>query len=237
MILATAQQPPLISERIFKDFVPALKPQMVIFDICIPCFNSEGVESYFNLIKNLPVSSSLFQLALQINKPQVYHNFSSAWLRHFHRSLYSDLKIQRPKSYFKGFINEYKNDESLRFNFNYNKGKYQLKKPNEIEKRNLSSLEEMIHFAKKNNLKLILTRQPNLWSQNISLMVKITALANQYRIPIYDLDHEKYRLDPATDFYDKSHLNSQGGAKTSKILIEEKLKPDPDFTFLWEKRN
>lgn len=232
-ILATSAQPPEITYYLLKEYLEIENPKLIIFDICYTCINSDGVESFYDLCKNIPVSLSLLFMAIDINRPYVYHNLVSAWISQINKSIYQCIKYPRPKYYNRGFISSSKKDTTLKFDCM--KRSYKINKLTDQQAENLRFIESIAQYVKEKKTMIILTHQPSLWKYNVTYQVKIIAISRKYNVPFIDLDYYKYRLNPATDFYDKSHLNSSGAEKISEILIDEILKPNPEYSFLWSK--
>jgi len=230
-IIANGQQPPAVTYQLLKDYVIKVKPRLIIFDICLAVNKSNGVEAFYDLSKNIPVSWTLFFMAMEINQVNVYHNFFSALINQCCEPFYLNIDFPRPKTYYKGFITEYKNDTTI--GFNRVKRSYKLKKITAQDEKNLAFIESIVKLTRNNNIEILFTRQPTIWNYDISLLTKIVAIANKYQVPFIDLYNEQFRLNPGFDFYDRSHLNSQGAEKITRILLEEKLRPDPKFDFLW----
>lgn len=230
-IIANGQQPPAVTYQLLKDYVIKVKPKLIIFDVCLAVNNSNGVEAFYDLSKNIPVSWTLFYMALEINQVNVYHNFFSALLNQCFKPLYLNINFPRPKTYYKGFITEYKNDTTI--GFNRVKRSYKFNKTTAQEDKSLDCIESIVRLSRKNKIEILFTRQPAIWNYNISLLTKVIAIANKYNVPFIDLYNEQFRLNPGFDFYDRSHLNSLGARKITRILLEEKLRQDPKFDFLW----
>lgn len=170
-------------------------------------------------------------MAVAINQAFVYHNLSAAWINQIQKSLYQQLKFSRPKAYYKGFNTEYKNDTTLKFDFSNRPDSPQKLNNQQIE--NIDYIESIAQYAKQNNTPVIFTRQPSLWNYDVYHLAKVIAIARKYQIPFIDMNRYKYKLNPAKDFYDKSHLNSSGAKRMTKIFIRRVLKQEPEFKFLW----
>jgi hypothetical protein len=230
-ILATGAQPPKITYYLLKEYLNKTKPKLIIYDVCLSCNKSKGVESFYDLCRNIPISWMHFFMALTVNETFAYHNLCAAWINQLLKPLYQQIKYSRPKAYYKGFNTEFKYDSTLRFNFSSRPDRPE--KMNEQQVENIEYIEAIAQYARRNNVHLLFTRQPSLWNYDVYHMAKVIAIARKYKVPIADMYRYKYWLNPAKNFYDKSHLNASGAKRITKIFIKRVLKQDPEFKFLW----
>jgi hypothetical protein len=230
-IMATSSQPPRVTYFLMKEYLDKEPPKLIIYDVCLACNRSKGVEAFYDLSRNVPLSWMHVKMAMDIQDPFVYHSLASAWLSQLTHPMSAD-EMQPPSGhYYKGFISDYKNDPKLKIRSAQTLYKYDPVTPETIE--NIACIEAIAAYASQRHLNIIFTRQPSLFHYDPAQIARIIAIANKYNIPYVNLYQHAFWLDPGMDFYDVSHLNSRGAEKTTQKLIDDYLKPDPRYKKLW----
>lgn len=217
-ILASARQVPLNSYFVLKTYLDIIKPKLVIIDVHHSLFNNDGLECFYDLCTNTKISPNLLEMAVEINKPNTYTLFASKLIEQLCSPLYYEFEYKPHKFNYKGFVISYKSDTTLTWdksNTSYHRNITQM------ELNNFNYLEKCIEFVKKRNIELILTKQPVLWREPIETNQKIFELAKMHDLTYLDLSILIDKMNIQNDFYDKSHLNTNGAKIISEFIIEE----------------
>jgi hypothetical protein len=218
--LGTTSQTPIQSKFLLKKHIKQLNPKIIIFDVYHITSSINGVEPAIDIISNTKnLSCFEFKMCLEIRDIEVLKTF-----------IYSFIK--------KSLLKEKFLEETLKKNDKYLKGgfvekssiysKYESDFPkiseNELSKKQLSAIDDIVNISKSNNAKILLVNTPlnkqyNLsYDHNIyfdSLMSSKAEYINFNRLNLY--------LNDTIHFYDKDHLSQRGVKLFNKFLIEKKL--------------
>ncbi len=218
-ILATISQTPTNTYYLVKRYLPLLKPKMVILDIHLGLLNNQGLESFFDLCANMPMSPEHFYMAMAINQPSAYTVWYSSMIQQLGTPIYKDINYNPPKGYYKGFLSDSKKDTLL--TISENDTAMVLRKLTPMELKNLNYFEKTIQYILGQGIPVIITRQPLIGKDAINSSRRVRNLASLYQINYYDLNKYENLLNPKRDFYDKGHLNANGALLVSETVIRE----------------
>lgn len=218
-ILATISQTPTNTYYLVKKYLPVLKPKMVILDIHLGLLNNQGLESFFDLSANMPMSPEHFYMALAINQPNAYTVWYSSLIQQLETPMYKDINYNLPKGYYKGFLSDLKKDTLL--TISENDTAMIVRKLTPLELKNLKYFEKTIQYILGQGIQVIITRQPLIGKEAFNSNRRVRNLSSRYRINYYDLNKYENLLNPKKDFYDKGHLNANGAILVSETVIRE----------------
>lgn len=228
-ILATSRQVPLNSYYILKSYLDKINPKLVIIDVHHSLLDNDGLECFYDLCTNTETSMNLFKMAIKIDKPNTYILFAAKFLEQLYSPLYQEFDYKPMNNVNNGFIIGYKSDSTLTW-FKSNTSFH--RNVTQMELNNFGYLEKCIEFVRQRNIDLILTKQPVLWPEPIETNQRITEIAEKYRLLYFDLNHLVPNMNIHSDFYDKSHLNTNGAKIVSEYMIEN-LKTMDQYNYLF----
>ena len=78
--LGSSSQTPIQTKILYERYIDRLSPKLIVFDIFPNTFNTEGVESFLNLLSNAPLGHDLVMAAIQSRHATVWNTtILSAW--------------------------------------------------------------------------------------------------------------------------------------------------------------
>jgi len=78
--LGSSSQTPVQTKILYERYIDRFKPKLIIFDVYPNTFNTEGVESFLNLLSNAPLDRHLMMAALDSRHATVWNTaIFSAW--------------------------------------------------------------------------------------------------------------------------------------------------------------
>lgn len=222
-ILATRGQTMALTYYLLKRYLPVLKPRIVIVDVAIPFLFNSGLESFFDLCANMPLSPEHFCMAATIDQPTAYFVWYATLLNQINTPFFEDdFDFNPPKGYNKGFISDLKSDSLLTINKQDTARFY--RRLNQQEIKNIRYLRRSIQLLIGHDIKPVITRQPVIAREVFNAGSRINRLAAEYGVPYFDLNKNLNHFDIRRDFYDHSHLNANGAAVATRIVTGELMK-------------
>jgi len=218
-LLATSSQAPVNTYYLLKEYLLKIRPKMVIFDVHLGLLNSNGIECFYDLCTNIPVSKELFEMALDIDQANTYSICYAALINQADTPIYKGYAYKVPKGYRKGFLVDYKTDSTLgtkKIDTSWMK-----KDLTAQEIKNLKHIDNIARFVRSHNVPILFTKQPVLSREKLLSNKKIHEIATKYQIKYLDLNKFRKDLNFSHDFYDQNHLNTYGAEKISEIIIKE----------------
>ncbi len=218
-IIASSSQTALNTYYLTRKYLSKLKPKMVIFDIHLGLLNNNGLESFFDLCTNTPISPELYEMALAIDQPNTYTAIQASLINQLDTPIYQGFEFKAPKGYRKGFLSSFVTDTTLTINPIDTAMEKRKLYPQEL--KNIGFVEKTIQFILDQNVQLVLTRQPVLAPETFNSQRRIRRIAMDHNLKYIDLNRYIDRFDPKHDFYNRTHINSHGAVLVSEIVIEE----------------
>lgn len=224
--MGTPSQTPLNTRYLLDRYYEKLNPKLVVFEVNPHIMRKDGVESFYDLMINTPVSLANARMSLATEHP---HAISAMTVRAISSLFESDdlVKMQdRPMDeYLAGGAVVARNSNQETFN----------EEPREIDipDRQLDYLDDIIELvhARQAELILVVAPIPNEWDGIVTnydaIIDNIRAVAQSNRVRLYDFN-QAMTLDSREDFKDFHHLNANG-AKIFSYDILDSLLDVPDY--------
>ncbi len=225
--LGSTAQTSLNSYYLLRRYFDRFQPKLIIFETYYKVFESEdGLESFYDLARNAPLTGDLLAMAFATRSPQAVHFFFSEYFKR----IKSGLNLRPParfpgETYIPGGYVETagvlrEQTERLRHEVALLSG------------RQWSYLSRIIAFAKNHGVRIVLVVQPlpreylDAILNYKSISARFNEFAKKNNVAYYDFN-ERMTLDSSKDFMSGSHLNSSGVEKFNNRLIQD-LKKELD---------
>ncbi len=230
--LGSSAQPPIVSQLLINNYLPKIKPKLVIIDIFPNVFTIDGTESELDYFSNSKPNLAKFELALKSKNIKTINTFLYSI---FYNSMglfdsYQEEKVKRynrfnPKEYDTyisgGFV------QTSLTHFDSSKAQYSPEKV-EMTDENIQAFENILKFLKENKINYILVQAPitkklyESTTNNKDLNKKFSRYGSYY-------DFNEILNFPDTYFFDSNHLNQKGVNLYNQELIKTLQK---DSTFI-----
>jgi hypothetical protein len=215
--LGSKAQSPLNSYFLLKRYWPRLKPKLMVMEVYPAALAVDGLESFYDLTVNSPVSGELAQMALAVKHPHAVNAIVSAYLGRLWRPLdgLRQAEISGETYIAGGYVEapgrpDVRKISSLQF---------------DLVDRQLEYLRRIIAFAQAQDSRIILVIHPlpprylasirNYWAASGT----ISSMATQAGVPFWDFNRD-LRLDDERHFKDMDHLNASGVREFNRAFIE-----------------
>jgi hypothetical protein len=191
--------------------------KLMVMEVYPAALAVDGLESFYDLTVNSPVSRELAQMALAVKHPHALNAFVSAYLGRFWRPLNGLRQAEIPgETYIAGGYVEAPGRPDVR-----KISGMQI----DLVDRQLDYLRRVITFAQAQDSQIILVIHPlpprylasirNYWSASGT----ISSMAAQAGVPFWDFNRD-LRLDDELHFKDIDHLNASGVREFNRVFIE-----------------
>jgi len=221
--LGSSAQTPIQTKYLLKKHIKQLNPKIIIFDVYHKTLSSKGVESAIDIISNTK-NLSLYELkmSLEICDIDVFKTFCFAVVKKFFFQedyFEKTYKIHDNDKYvIGGFV------EKLAFVDHKFQSVFPKIPENQLSKKQLSAIDEIINISKSNNAEIILVNTPLNKQYNTSYEFNnyFDSLMNT-KTEYINFNNLNLSLNDTIHFYDKDHLSQKGVELFNKFLIEKKL--------------
>jgi len=219
--MGTPSQTPLNTRFLLERYYDRLNPRLVVFEVNLHILQKDGVESFYDLMINTPVSLETVRMSLATRHPHAVNGMIVRALSSLTRS-YDQFQMQnRPMDeYLTGGAVSAKNSNQETFD--------EYPAAIDIPDMQYRYLADVIQFVKERGAEIILVvaPTPREWRSVTINYAEITgqirALANRYSVRFYDFN-EAMTLDTRTDFKDFHHLNVNGAKIFSYDILDSLL--------------
>lgn len=217
--LGSTAQAPLNTYYLLKRYAPQFQPRLAIVELYYGVLQTDGLESFFDLCTNLPISPELAEMAAAVRHPHAINCLAGTLLQRL-RAPYGSL-TQREiegETYVPGGYCE---------SFGVWEEGRDAAEPIEIRIRaqQVRYAGRFLYSLKQRGCEVLLVVQP-LPEDVLDRVVNydeyseaIRTLARQAGVDLVDFN-SVLRLDSGTDFKDDHHLNAYGVRKFDDALIQ-----------------
>lgn len=223
--LGTSSQSPFVSYYLLKEYLPSLKPRIVVMDLFWGALSMSSVEAGADIIANSEVNESIVDMAWE-TKDVILLN--GLLLSKIYQSFYPlDTTIQGKFKFDQyiegGFVQTSEKENRL------SEEELTSLKPTKIEpaKIQLEYLRKIITLCKNHNIQLVFTVAP-VTSEYLESIENheeysslINRIANESGAALIDYTGRDLNLSSKYDFYDAHHLSQSGVAKFNEVFIKE----------------
>jgi hypothetical protein len=214
-------QTPLNSYYLLEKYFDKLHPKLIIIEVYPVVLSQDGLESFFDMVVNLPFSPEMARMAVALRNPQAVNALVAATFGRKSRPL--DTYVQAKQD-----------------NERYISGGYcetvtpakpvtpTIKPPRRISVLPIQEeyLERIIEFSATKGSSIVLVIQPlpkeqiNELSNYREYSIRLNSLALRHKIGYIDFN-DLLSLDFATFFLDDDHLNAAGVHQFNKALLDK----------------
>ncbi len=224
--LGSPSQTPLNTRYVLDRYWDRLNPKLVVFEVNLHILEKDGVESFYDLMINTPVSLDMAEMSLATGHPHAMTSMAVRALSSLTTPFESFQMQDRPMDPYlgKGAVAA-KNFNQETFN----------EKPSavHIPDQQKEYLADIIDFVRTRGAQVILVVAPipKEWRPIITnyseVMANLGDLADSHGARLYDFN-AAMTLDSRTDFKDNHHLNANG-AKIFSYDVLDSLLDVPDY--------
>lgn len=219
--MGSTSQTPLNTYYLLNKYFKQLRPKLVVLEVYPLLLSKDGIESFYDLVTNSPISYEMAEMAFALKNPHAIHILVKNGLERLRTPLTTiNQKVIENEIYISGGYCE--------TNVTKNKSEF-IKGSTEVavSETQLIYLNKIINLLNKTQAKLVIVTQPlpKEYCKTISnyndVSNKISLLAKDKQLLYIDYNNNKIKFDSNTDFYDKDHLTSAGVKKYNEILIND----------------
>jgi hypothetical protein len=216
--MGSTSQSPLNTYYLLNEYLNDLKPQLVIYEVYFPIFEGNGLESFYDLLANVPLSTEVVKMGLATRHPHAV-NAITARLLSFSNKHLSDIHqkgISGDNYVSGGFVSS----KLVLADSSFGEPRFL-----DIEKMQLSYLKKVIRLVREggSDIMLVVAPMPDEWLANMmnygEVSDKIQSIADQMSVPYYDFNRI-VKLDTYRHFSDTDHLNASGVEVFNCVLID-----------------
>jgi hypothetical protein len=219
--LGSTSQTPLNSYYLLEKYLKQIHPKLIVFEVYPVLLGVDGIESFFDLAINLPLSKELAEMAIALKNPQAVNSLLGVALGRIRKPLTKfaqqdmENELYIPGGYCQSFA----------------KGtivKSPIPKKIEINESQLHYVDKVIRLAKRNDIPIVLITQPiqEEYRKSIinydALSKAISLIADANNVNYIDYNYKMY-LDSDKYFLDKDHLSQSGVEQFNARLLKDLL--------------
>lgn len=204
----TSSQTPLQSYILLNDNLDKLKPKLVVYEVSPVCFELDGVESTVDLILNGYSRSSTLKLLFKNPEIQALNSFLFDYV--------DAVLVKRHIDTFYSVKEKYMGNGYVEMNLSFNKDTTSVVKNWNPKSKQLAYFKKIIDLLKEKNIEFKIINAPSLTDRsykNSTDFEFVFSESGQYLGYPY-----LKKFDPVYDFFDASHLNSNGVFKWNRII-------------------
>lgn len=220
--MGSSGQTPLNTYYLLSKYFKQLHPKLVVFEIYPLLLSKDGIESYYDLVTNLPFSYELAEMAFAVKNPHTIHVLV--------KSILARLKSPLDSVNQSEILNEtYVAGGYCESNLTINNSKFSKSIDSiTISKIQIQYLHRILKHVLDSQVKILIVTQPMPLEllQKISNYGDVTSIiskiAKEHNVMYIDYNMA-VKFDTSKDFYDNDHLTSSGVVKFNKLLLKDLL--------------
>jgi hypothetical protein len=216
---STAQSPDS-TYYLLKEFVPKLKPKLVIINLFPVNLHSSGMESYFDLSKNKDFSPQHVSYGLSLKSIMALNLLNESILgKYLFKFNYKNTMRDNEEYINGGYVKTLKNRQS------FDLDEYPKQNLSNL-KRQLSYVKSTISYLKSENVNILLLTQPvtkelrNFLPYYSDSINEIEKIAKKEKINYLHFTEKDFGLSKNFHYLDYDHLNKDGVKIYNKKLKE-----------------
>ena len=213
--LGSSSQTPINSKVLLRQYLEKINPKMVVIEAYAGTLSADGVESSLDLLSNNKIDINAFNMALEINKLQIYNTLLYGYFRQILglNKNFVEPQVQDESTYIKGggyveskFKKNPLEEEPL--------GKWN------INTKQINALKENIDYLKSKNIPYIMVQAPisqklyNSKTNNKEVDILLSTFGK------YKNFQGEIKFNDTIDFYDSNHLNQKAVERFNEKFIE-----------------
>lgn len=219
--MGSDSQSPLNTYYLLKKYFDSLNPKLVILEMYPDILEFDGLEGYYDLLVNLPVTKEIVEMAVAVENPQAIN----ALITRTASSITSPIKEMSQ--------NEIGNEAYIEGGYLYAEiihpgDNFGPRRDINVSETQVEYVHRIIEFVKKRGAEILLLVAP-LPRERRDVMInydevsaRIAAIAENHDIRYYDFN-ETLNLDTRDQFRDYHHMNANGAKVFSYALIDSLL--------------
>jgi hypothetical protein len=219
--MGSDSQAPLNTYYLLKKHFDRLNPKLVIFEIYPGILEFDGLEGYYDLLVNLPLSKEIIQMAGAVNNPQAINSLIT-------RAAFSITNsIDNIKQ------NEIRNETYIDGGYLYAEivhagDNFGPRRDINVSDTQIEYIHRIIEFVRSRDAEMLMLVAPiprerrEVMTNYDAVSGQIGAIADNHNIRYYDFN-ESLNLDTRDQFRDYHHMNANGAKVFSYALIDSLL--------------
>jgi len=219
--MGSDSQAPLNTYYLLKKYFDRLNPKLVIFEIYPGILEFDGLEGYYDLLVNLPLSKEIVQMGITVNNPQAINALVT-------RAAFSIINsiddIEQ---------NEIKNETYIDGGYLYAEivhagDNFGPRREINVSDIQIEYIHRIIDFIKGRGAEILMLVAPiprerrEVMTNYNAVSEQIGAIAGNHDIRYYDFNRS-LNLDTRDQFRDYHHMNANGAKVFSYALIDSLL--------------
>jgi tetratricopeptide (TPR) repeat protein len=219
--MGSDSQAPLNSYYLLKKYFDRLNPRLVIFEIYPDILEFDGLEGYYDLLVNLPLSKEIIQMGLAVNNPQAIN----ALITRAAFSITNSIEDIRQ--------NEIRNETYIEGGYLYAEivhggDNFGPRRDINVSDTQIKYVHRIIDFVKGRGSEMLMLVAPiprerrEVMTNYDAVSAQIGAIADNHDIRYFDFN-ESLNLDTRDQFRDYHHMNANGAKVFSYALIDSLL--------------
>jgi hypothetical protein len=216
--MGSTSQTPMNTYFLLKQYLPKIKPKVIVFDLDITDMAMDGYEGILDLLANIPISWELLEMSVATGNPHAVTNFLGKLIRDQKWPLASfDQQNMKNDKYISGGYVETTIDSEWVADDNIAKIK--------ILNNQLDYCSKILELAKTFNIPIVEVIQPmnDILLRSIpnykTIADHLKNSAMKRSVIFIDFNNTMH-LDPFVDYMDEFHLNQKGVLKYNTVLLD-----------------
>jgi hypothetical protein len=218
--MGTTNQTPLNTYYLLRQFLPDLQPELVLVEVYARTLNNaDGLEGFFDLATNLPLSSGIIKMAIATGQPHAVNTLVALQMRRLMKPLSRvRQKNIEDETYVSGGYCESKETIGRGQRFQ----NFGTTRPAPIQ---MEYLEKILCFLKDRGISVVMVTAPvpvehRQAIKNYALVSRrIATLAHRNDVFYRDFN-DLLELETYTHFKDTHHLNHAGVQRFNRALLD-----------------
>lgn len=216
--MGSTSQSPLNTFYLLSKYLNDLNPQLVVYEAYFPIFEGNGLESFYDLLANVPLSTEVAKMGLATRHPHAVNAMIARFLSFPEKRSGDRRQKEVPGDQYVsgGFVSS----RLVLTDSLFGEPRFL-----DIEKTQLSYLKKVIRLVRESgsDIMLVVAPMPDEWLANMmnygEVSDKIQSIADKMSVPYYDFNRIM-KLDTYRHFSDTDHLNASGVEVFNCVLID-----------------
>lgn len=217
--MGSTSQTPLNSYYLLEKYLDQMHPKLIVFEVYPVLLGEDGIESFFDLVINLPLSREMAEMAVAVKNPHAINSLLGVTLGRVRKPLakYSQHDVKNEQYVSGGYCQSFASESTV---------KSIISKKIEVDKSQVHYLSEIIRLSKSKNIPIVLVTQPiqKEYLKSITnydaVSKTVSSIAGAENVKYIDYN-KVISLDSAKDFLDKDHLSQSGVEQFDAYLLKD----------------
>jgi hypothetical protein len=224
--LGSTSQTPYNSYYLLKEYLPRMRPKVVVMDMYWRMLGHDATESTIDIVSNTRVHSTFMEMVARAKNGMVLNSLLINGILRTQTPLHKLQQQPHPDELYiaGGFTQSLLHENTL--------SPEELRRLNVkqfvLSRRQQEYLHKIIALCQQHEVQLVWVATPvtpeyrSLVHNYADYLQAVSSLAQQHQIPFIDYNlRSELQLKTREDFYDKDHLTQQGVVKFNRLLLED----------------